>query len=64
VPSGADGRWHTIDVQLAGDTYSVSLDGTLLESGIPLVERGPGYVGLLASRPHVLFDYAALGGVL
>jgi len=61
VPSGADRRWHTIDVQLVGNTYTVSLDGVVLDSAIPLVDEGPGYVGLLASRSHVVFADAALG---
>jgi hypothetical protein len=56
VPSGADGKWHTLAVSVSGATYSVSLDGTALVSDVPLVGPAGGRVGLLVSTSQVAFD--------
>lgn len=61
VPDGGDGQWHTIEVVVSGNTYSVVLDGDEIGSGIPLLSRSEGYIGLLASTSEVVFDYIGLG---
>lgn len=56
VPDGADGKKHTLGVQVSGTTYSVTLDGTRLGGSLPLSTTTPGYVGLIASTSQVRFD--------
>lgn len=60
MPSGADGQWHTLAVDVSGSTYSVTLDGALLVADVPLEGSADGHVGLLASTSHVVFDDFAL----
>jgi polysaccharide pyruvyl transferase CsaB len=56
VPSGADGKWHTLAVRVNGKTYSASLDGQPLGQDIPLVQPAGGRFGLFVSTSHVRFD--------
>ncbi|MDP9317095.1 MAG: hypothetical protein M3R24_40620 [Chloroflexota bacterium] len=56
VSTGADGQPHALAVGVVGNTYNVTLDGTLVGENIPLAAPAQGYVGLLASTSHVIFD--------
>ena len=60
VANGSDGAWHTLMVQVTGTTFSVTVDKHQLASAIPLHSPSTGYVGLLASTSHVLFDNVQL----
>ncbi len=63
VESGADGQWHTLSVRVEDDQYDVTIDGKLVAENVPVVQPSPGYVGLLASTSHVLFDNVKLEGI-
>ena len=56
VPNGADGKPHTLAIQVSGKTYAVVLDGVQLGVDLPLAAATPGYVGLAASTSQVQFD--------
>jgi hypothetical protein len=60
VPSGADGKWHTLAVSVGPTGYSVSLDGAALARDVPLGGAPGGRVGLLASNSQVAFDNLTL----
>lgn len=60
VPSGADGKWHTLAVRVSAGSYGVSLDGTQLVAEVPLNGQPGGHVGLFASTSHVIFDNIVL----
>ena len=55
--SGADGKVHTLAVQVKGTSYQVILDGTALGQPAPLLNvTAVGYTGLLTSTSRVLFE--------
>ena len=62
VPDGSDGQWHTMEVDVSGDTFSLRLDGIELAQGLELHRPSDGYVGLLASTSHVVFANIRLEG--
>jgi hypothetical protein len=55
VPDASDGEWHLLrlDVRPAGAT--VTLDGQIVASDIPLSYTG-GFVGLMVNTSHIAFD--------
>lgn len=52
----SDGAWHTLTVDVVGQTYQVSLDGVVLGSNLTAQRAAGGFAGLLASTSHVEFD--------
>jgi peptidoglycan/LPS O-acetylase OafA/YrhL len=56
APTPAPGtNWHELEVQVTHTGYTVTLDGQILQSGIP-VKRGVGRVALQTSLSSAAFD--------
>lgn len=55
VQNVADGNWHTLHLTVANGRASIILDEELLVQDIELTYTS-GYVGLMVSQSHVLFD--------
>jgi hypothetical protein len=55
IPNVADGDWHTLQLIVQAGTATIVIDGEIVVSSIHLTYNG-GYVGLLASQSHVIFD--------
>jgi hypothetical protein len=56
ITSVADGKTHTLAVNVTGSTYDVILDGRTVGTKVPLKSGTTGYTGLLVSTSQVQFD--------
>ncbi len=56
VSTGSDKQPHQLAIQVTDETYSVTLDGTILAQNVPLMSEPGGYAGLIVSTSRVAFD--------
>ena len=58
----ADGEWHTLELIVKNQTYSIFLDEEEIFKNIPFVQETPGYLGLAVYNSSAQFDNVVLNG--
>jgi hypothetical protein len=55
VPTGGDGDWHSLTLEVDGGAATLTVDETIVATAIPLTYAS-GYIGLFANHSKVAFD--------